>query len=178
MEEYSLLTSEEDLQVASNTGCTNGHSDVNQSCEELSLISEDDEYSLLSSDVEELLSSQPDHPVEEVSRSTSTHPSEVKSASEQLDSGRDDKQSPRYCESGKRKRVPFSLAAEVPFAEVGFNSDSRSSSSNTECQRQQDATNTKKFKKKGIELRMSDYSVTIRKNMFACYTIDLYTERL
>ena len=119
MEQYSLLTSEEDLQVVSNTGCTNGHGDVNQSCQDPSLISEDDEFSLLSSDVEEVLSSEPDHPVEEVSRRTSTHPSEIKSASEQLDSGCEDEQSPRYCESGKRKRDPFSLAAEVPFTEVG-----------------------------------------------------------
>lgn len=43
MEEYSLLTSEEDFQVASNTGCTDDNSDVNQSCEEVSLVSEDDE---------------------------------------------------------------------------------------------------------------------------------------
>ena len=62
-----------------------------------------------------------------------SQPSKIKSASEELDSGRDDQQSPRYCESGKRKRDPFSLVAEVPLAEAGSNSDSSSSSSNTKC---------------------------------------------
>ena len=172
MDEYSLLTSEERSENVENPTCFHDNSDENQSWEELSLISDDDEFSVLSSDVEELSQSEIGHgEAEEICNNDSPCYSPVSDDSTLEESLSDhevleDQPSQSSSATNQRKRQHaespiFHPTTKVPEAlSVESDSDDSSVDSNTaECPSAENAKKSKEARKRKKDKGIQYYSL-------------------
>lgn len=174
MDEYSLLTSEKERSCGENVenSTSSNNSDENQSWEELSLISDDDEFSVLSSDVEELSQSEIGHgEAEEICNNDSPCYSPVSDDSTLEESLSDhevleDQPSQSSSATNQRKRQHaespiFHPTTKVPEAlSVESDSDDSSVDSNTaECPSAENAKKSKEARKRKKDKGIQYYSL-------------------